>query len=345
MNWLWFFFSFKGRVARIPYWLFMLAILVIGFLIGIAETFFESFDSELYTGMFSLLALWPTLAVHAKRWHDRNRSAWWLPIGVIPIGVLWILIECVFLPGTPEDNRFGPVPSVMLGTTGKADRFQLALSAVLIGLTVVAICYPRYRIPSGNMMPTLLIGDFIVASRLEYGIPIPFTRREAVSFRNPIRGDVIIFRYPGDLSVEYIERIIGEPGDRIAYFEKQLYINGESLHQSDVDIYVGEGWGSRETGTLRKFERQGDVEYSILINPESPDYSPGCNEMEGYEVTVPDNHYFVMGDNRDNSNDSRCRGFVPRDYVIGKALRVWLHWDGERQGSYILYSRLLAPVH
>lgn len=322
----------------------MLVTISAGFLIAIAEAFTESFNSELYVGGFTLLLFWPTVAVHAKRWHDRDRTAWWLLLAISPftgpayLVAFWVLIECAFIPGTPEDNRFGPVPAGSLGTNGKEDRYQPALIALFIGLVIVSTSFPRYRIPSGAMMPTLLVGDFILASRVAYGIPMPFTHQEAVHLNSPIRGDVIIFLYPPSPSTVYIKRVVGEPGDRIAYSEKQVYINGERLPQFDMDVYNGAGSGARETGALRKVEKLGDVEHSILIHPERPDFAPACGDMQGYELTVPEDHYFVMGDNRDNSNDSRCWGFVSREYIIGKALMVLMNWDSKREELPIVFE-------
>ena len=318
----------------------MLVFIGVSFLIGLVGGISEEFDPELYGGLFILITLWPMLSVHTKRWHDRGRSGWWLLVGVIPIGVLWILFECAFLRGNLGENRFGTDAGRTLGAIGKADQLYPVLIAILICLAMATTIFPRYRIPSGAMMPTLLVGDFIIVSKFAYGLPVPFTNRELMSLSNPVQGDVIVFRYPLDESIQYIQRVVGASGDRIAYSEKKLYINGERLRQSDVGVYAGEGSGARETGALLKSERVGDVQYSVLIRSGSPDFALGCNEMEGYEITIPDDHYFVMGDNRDNSNDSRCWGFVPRKNIVGKVLAVWMTWDSARQDFPVDYSRM-----
>lgn len=344
MNWIWFLFSFKGRITRKPYWFFMLVTIVAGFILYTLLLFSESIDSDLYLGGFVLLLFWPIMAVHAKRWHDRGRSAWWFLVTVNPLPgpaylvAIWVLIECTFMPGAPQDNRFGPSPGDSLESEGKADRFQPVLTSLLIGFILAIYCFPRYRIPSGAMMPTLLVGDFIVGSRVTYGIPMPFMLRELMSVNDPVRGDVIIYQFPPDISYIFIKRVVGEPGDRIAYIDKELYINGEHIRQTNVGKYTGGVPITRKTGVLQKLERLGDVEYYILIDSEKPNYVPGCTEMEGHEILVPDGHYFVMGDNRDYSNDSRCWGFVPRANVIGKPLFVWFAWDVQKKG--ISYSRL-----
>ena len=141
----------------------------------------ELVDPDFVIGGFILLTLWPTLAVNVKRWHDRDRSAWWFVLTFLGgIGVLvglWILVECAFFSGSTESNRFGPSPVADHSPVGEVDRFQPGLIVVLIGLTVIGICFSAHRIPAGSMMPTLLVGDFIITDRTAYGIPMPFTNR------------------------------------------------------------------------------------------------------------------------------------------------------------------------
>lgn len=318
----------------------MLAFVGIIYFLLIAGDLFEGFNSELYAGLFSLVILWPLLAVHTKRWHDRGRSGWWLLLGVIPACMFWILIECAFLRGTLGGNQFGDESEGTLGSKGNVDRFYPVLVGLLICLSMASTFFPRYRIPSGAMMPTLLIGDFLLANRVAYGVPMPFTEQEAIPLSMPARGDVIVFHHPRDESSLYIKRVIGRSGDHVAYSGKELYINGERISQTELGTYTGEGSGERMTGALLRSEKLERVEYSVLISPESPDFALGCEEMEGYEIKVPKEHYFVMGDNRDNSNDSRCWGFVPRKYIVGKALIVGMSWDSQRQGFPIEFSRI-----
>jgi signal peptidase I len=252
----------------------MLAILGSGFLVGVLSAFTESIDPDFANGGFILLTIWPTLAVHVKRWHDRDKSAWWfvlLFLGGLGILVgLWILIECVFFSGSTESNNFGPSPEAGLSSAGEADRFQTGLVVVLISLIILGTCFYRYRMPAGSMMPTLLVGDFIIADRTVYGIPMPFTNRQLMTLNSPSRGDVVVFRYPKDPPVEYIKRVVGIPGDRIGYYDKILYINGKPVEQVPVDIYVGKGSGASMSGASERIEELDDKQHKILVMPEAP---------------------------------------------------------------------------
>ncbi len=343
MNWLWFFFSFKGRITRKPYWMFNLATVATELLIVITGELYISFDSEIYAGYFLILVSWPILAVHAKRWHDRDKTAWlFLLSGFWPV-TAWILIECALAPGNPDENRFGMAPADYSSATGKADRYHPALIILLIGSILLSICYSGFRIPAGSMSPTLLVGDFLIVNRIAYGIPVPYSFREAIPVKNPVRGDIIVFRFPKDPSLTYIKRIVGEPGDHIGYLNRRISINGKSLNTKSDRLYGGPG-DRNMIGSVGGCDRIGakcevfieQVEqgsYTVMTNPDVKNSSDG-------ETVVPEGHYFVMGDNRDYSHDSRNWGFVPRDYVIGKAVLVWMHWDWSSGGNGLDISRV-----
>ncbi|MEW7977395.1 MAG: signal peptidase I [Candidatus Sedimenticola endophacoides] len=199
-----------------------------------------------------------------------------------------------------------------------------------------------FRIPSGSMMPTLLVGDFILVNKFTYGLRVPVLNRKILELGEPERGDVIVFKYPQNPSVDYIKRVIGVPGDRVAYYDKTLFINGEAQPQSNQGRYNGVGSGAHETGVLHNRERLGGVEHDVLVNPMAPDFNFGCIYMQraGGEITVPRGHYFVMGDNRDNSNDGRCWGMVPEGNLVGKAFGIWMNWDGNLPGLPIDFGRI-----
>lgn len=218
----------------------------------------------------------------------------------------------------------------------------LVLFVVLVGMAL-NVTYARYRMPSGSMMPTLQIGDFIIVDRSSYGIPIPFTELEYTATSDPQAGEVIVFRYPEDPSISYIKRVIGIPGDRISICNKEVYVNGEKKFQKEIGVYMGDGFGLMMNGSIQKTETINQREHSILINNHRPASTEFCHEG-GNEIHVPDGQYFVMGDNRDNSRDSRYWGFVPRDNVIGKAKFIWMNWDSQRKESYIDYNRIGKPV-
>jgi signal peptidase I len=204
--------------------------------------------------------------------------------------------------------------------------FQIFLIVLVIRSAIIE----PFRIPSGSMMPTLLIGDFILVNKFSYGVRLPVINKKIIDVGEPEKGDVVVFRYPKDESVDYIKRVVAVPGDTLDYRNKTLVINGKPLKQVELGIYNGTGSGENMTGTLESVETINDVEHSILVNQLYPDYPPGCQMLSSGTITVPDGYYFVMGDNRDNSNDSRCWGYVPEENLAGKAFGIWMSWDGKK---------------
>jgi signal peptidase I len=201
---------------------------------------------------------------------------------------------------------------------------------VLIVLLLRSFLFEPFRIPSGSMMPTLLIGDFILVNKFSYGVRLPVLNYKVIEVGEPKRGDVVVFRYPKQPTVDYIKRVIGLPGDRIAYFDKKLYINGQPTQQVDLGKYTGVGQGVNMSGSeLIKEDLEG-VEHLILN-------TNGVLTVEDVFV-VPPGHYFVMGDNRDNSNDSRYWGTVPEANLVGRAEAIWMNWDWQNNG--IAFNRL-----
>jgi signal peptidase I len=184
-----------------------------------------------------------------------------------------------------------------------------------------------FRIPSGSMMPTLLVGDFILVNKFSYGIRLPVLNNKVIDIGEPQRGDVVVFRYPKQPWVDYIKRVVGVPGDVITYQNKTLMVNGEAMPQTPVGVYTGVGSGAQMTGAYRVVEQLDDVEHHILLHPMAPNLAMGCNVLRHGPITVPEGHYFAMGDNRDNSNDSRCWGLVPDENLVGKAFGIWMNWD------------------
>ena len=201
-----------------------------------------------------------------------------------------------------------------------------------------------FRIPSGSMMPTLLVGDFILVNKFSYGLRMPVTKTKFVEVGEPHRGDVGVFRYPRNPRTDYIKRLVGLPGDHIAYHDKVLYVNGKPMPQKPVGWYQAVGSGARMQGSYELIENLDGVKHHILVNPNVPDFPPGCNVLAGGEITVPEGHYFMMGDNRDNSNDSRCWGFVPEENLVGKAFMIWLSIDWKRPGI-MDWSRIGQHIH
>lgn len=195
---------------------------------------------------------------------------------------------------------------------------------ILAVLLLRSFLVEPFRIPSNSMMPTLLTGDFILVNKYAYGIRLPVLNSKVVEMGEPERGDVVVFRYPKDTSVDYIKRVVGLPGDRVGYYNKIIYINGEPVGQVPAGVYIGVGSGISMSGASERQEQLGRVLHDILVMPRTPG-------LEG-EYVVGENEYFVMGDNRDNSNDSRYWGPVPESNLVGKAFRVWMNWDGANGG-------------
>ena len=189
----------------------------------------------------------------------------------------------------------------------------------LIVLLLRSFLIEPFRIPSGSMMPTLLVGDFILVNKYVYGIRLPVSDKKIFEVSRPQRGDVVVFRYPLDPATPFIKRVVGLPGDRIAYYNKVLYINGQQAEQRPIGTYSGQGSGASMTGALLKQETLGDVAHPILVQE-------GYSSIDG-KLVVPEGHYFVLGDNRDNSRDSRYWGTVPEEMLIGKAFTIWMNWD------------------
>ncbi|WP_394753376.1 signal peptidase I [Crenothrix sp.] len=195
---------------------------------------------------------------------------------------------------------------------------------VLIVLLLRSFLAEPFRIPSGSMMPTLLVGDFLLVNKFTYGIRLPVINKKIIEINEPQHGDIVVFRFPKDPTVDYIKRVIGLPGDKVSYHNKQLAINGVPAAQVSLGSYQGVGQGDDMTGAEHLTENLVGVEHSILIRQDAI-------SAEG-DYIVPPGSYFVMGDNRDNSNDGRYWGMVPEANLVGKAFFIWMNWDWEHKG-------------
>ena len=195
---------------------------------------------------------------------------------------------------------------------------------LLIVLVFRSFLFEPFKIPSGSMIPTLLVGDFIVVNKFSYGIRLPVLNKKIIGIGEPERGDVVVFRYPKDTSVNFIKRAVGLPGDTIAYRDKQLFINGEKVEETAAGRF-----GSSDVKCTTPavdaslyWEQLGNANHNILLHDRS-------GSRNGQWV-VPEGHYFMMGDNRDRSNDSREWGFVPEENILGRAVGIWLNFDFEK---------------
>ncbi len=192
---------------------------------------------------------------------------------------------------------------------------------LLIVLLFRSFLFEPFKIPSGSMIPTLLVGDFIVVNKYAYGLRLPVLHSKVVPIGEPERGDVVVFRYPVDPKVNFIKRLVGLPGDAVTYRDKKLYVNGE-LVQADVQGHYSTSevkCATPRPDAIKLTESLGPVMHDILIHE-------GSSDRDG-QWEVPEGHYFVMGDNRDRSNDSREWGFVPEENLMGRAIGIWLNFD------------------
>ncbi len=203
---------------------------------------------------------------------------------------------------------------------------------ILIVFLLRSFVVEPFKIPSGSMIPTLLVGDFILVNKFTYGIRLPVLNKKVISVGEPKRGDVMVFRYPEDPSLDYIKRVVAVPGDRIEYRDKRLSINGKPVPTRRIDDYL---LRERMQYASRYVEELNGVEHQILIDEDASGTMPqsrtfqfasNCNyNSGGLGCTVPPGHYFAMGDNRDSSSDSRVWGFVPDENIVGKAFFIWLN--------------------
>ncbi|HQU16535.1 MAG: signal peptidase I [Chromatiales bacterium 21-64-14] len=211
---------------------------------------------------------------------------------------------------------------------------------IVIVLLLRSFVVEPFRIPSGSMEPTLLPGDFILVNKFDYGLRIPVFNVKILNVGEPKRGDVMVFRYPRNPSVDYIKRVVGLPGDHIAYRDKIVYINGKPQPQTVIGQYINED-GQPVPGVQLRSEQLGSVKHDILIETEPMYRSFDC--MPAGTYTVPAGQYFVMGDNRDNSNDSRYWCSVPERNLVGRAFLIWMSWDMLRGG--VAWQRIGQAIH
>ncbi len=244
---------------------------------------------------------------------------------VVVSGLIWALDALVLArrrrsvlpevseePDGEQDREPKPVPKIV-------EYARSFFPVFLIVLLLRSFLVEPFRIPSGSMMPTLLVGDFILVNKFVYGIRLPVLDDKIFEVSQPERGDVVVFRYPNDPSIPFIKRVVGLPGDRIAYYNKVLYINGQQAGQRPIGRYTGKGAGASMTGASLRQESLGSIAHPILVQNGYPSVDA--------ELVIPEGQYFVLGDNRDNSRDSRYWGTVPEKLLIGKAFTIWMNWD------------------
>ena len=242
-----------------------------------------------------------------------------LVIAALVTGLVWLLDAWILAPrrfkaalsDEAGRNKNGLASTAAVKMPWYVDFSRSFFPVIVAVLILRSFIVEPFRIPSGSMEPTLFPGDFILVNKFSYGLRLPVLNNKIVSLGEPQRGDVVVFRYPEDPSIAFIKRIVGLPGDQLEYRNKQLYINGEEATQEIVD-------GSK-IGFKQFLEQLGDMKHQTQVR-------------EGYRSSdlkyqVPEGNYFAMGDNRDNSRDSRVWGPLPEQNLIGKAFLIWMNWN------------------
>ena len=213
---------------------------------------------------------------------------------------------------------------------------------IAIVFVLRSFLFEPFKIPSGSMIPTLMVGDLILVNKFTYGVRLPVINKKITEGNKPQRGDVMVFRYPPQPTLDYIKRVVGVPGDEVAYINKRLTINGQELPTRELPDFL-------DRDVMRYFkqieESLGEKPHRAIVNNDVPAFIQGATSfefkencrysVEGVTCKVPEGHYFMMGDNRDNSLDSRYWGFVPDKNIVGKAFFVWMNFgDLSRIGRF-----------
>ena len=228
-----------------------------------------------------------------------------LVIIVLVSGVIYGLDLLYF-----KRKRDGAEPGLII------DYSRSFFPVLFLVLVLRSFLFEPFQIPSGSMLPTLKIGDFILVNKFDYGLRLPVLGQTIVEFGEPKRGDVMVFKYPEDTRINFIKRVVGIPGDTVEYRNKVVYVNGEA---QILTVMAPDGSVMMPALTEEAYEQLGDREHRIWRRmTQGRNFGP---------IQIPEGQYFVMGDNRDNSNDSRVWGFVDDSLIVGRAFAVWMHWE------------------
>ncbi len=265
-------------------------------------------------------------------------------------GLIWLIDVLVFAPkrkvkvATAQAAAAGGLPLNVVEELGKPSYLAETAKEIfplILAITIIrSFLYEPFQIPSGSMMPTLLVGDFILVEKFSYDVKDPVWRKPLITTGRPERGDVIVFKYPEQPTVDFIKRTVGLPGDRIVYKNKQLFIQPActaadkstcpGLEAVPLTLQAEGEFMDGELPTKRYSEQFGEHKHDILQHPFKSENLMQYYKQPGTaieEFIVPEGHYFALGDNRDNSRDSRFWGFVPEENLVGKAVFIWMSFE------------------
>jgi signal peptidase I len=275
-------------------------------------------------------------------------------------GVVWLIDLVLLRPRRSAAARAAGKDPALIPEPGTVDYARSFFPVALVVLVLRSFIFEPFRIPSDSMMPTLLDGDFILVNKYAYGLRLPVINHKVVPVGSPQRGDVVVFRFPRDPSVNFIKRLVGLPGDHVVVHNDRVTINGQPVPFKILSAYNDGCYLNMQLAE----EHLGEHVHQAMLCPTRIERQPvtpaGCNRRESigyychtdgadaaaatepdplvevsmpYDGVVPPGSYFMMGDNRDNSDDSRDWQFVPEDNLVGKATRIWFNWDLKRTGG------------
>jgi signal peptidase I len=284
-----------------------------------------------------------------------NYFSIFLVILTVVSGLIWLIDSLAFAPKRKARIATAQGENVVQGVATAdenqlpyiVDTAQQIFPVIAFVLVLRSFLYEPFQIPSGSMMPTLLVGDFILVEKFSYGLKDPVARKKFIEVGTPERGDVVVFKFPKNPNIDYIKRVVGLPGDTIVYDNKQLFIKpacevaGECQPMAPVTLEFQQSGEYIQQGLplQRLTEQLGEASHDIFRLPTKESNSGRYHRQLGTkqnEWIVPDNQYFVMGDNRDNSEDGRFWGFVPDELLVGKAVAIWISFEFERSEESML---------